>query len=102
MPDNIVPFPAPTAPEPEPVPVRRSRLIVSVGRRRFAFDFTNSVTELPDSPGSVLPIGPDKSTKDYGVPKNEPMLAQPSQFGTFEVGKPCVFSRGIPKVSTTF
>ena len=42
------------------------------------------------------------SGRDMERPALRRLLAQPSQLGTFEAGKPFVVSRGIPKVSTTF
>jgi len=39
---------------------------------------------------------------DKGQPHAINNLAQPSQFSRSEAGMPFVFSKGIPKVSTTF
>ena len=57
MPDKVIPFPPPRR-VLEPAFVRRSRLILSIGQRRFAFDFTSSVTDLSDASGIVVPIEP--------------------------------------------
>ena len=62
MPDKVIPFPPPPR-VLEPAFVRRSRIIFSIGRRRLAFDFTSSVTDLSDAPGIVVPIGPVAAAK---------------------------------------
>jgi hypothetical protein len=65
MTDNkVVPFPEPSAsPEPDPISKRHQRAIVTIGRRRLAFDFYSQVTELNPAPAPVIPVDCGKPGK---------------------------------------
>ena len=57
MPDKPIPFP--TLPSPEQSNVEathHSRIILSIGGRRFALDLASTVTELPPKGGEIVPI----------------------------------------------
>jgi hypothetical protein len=51
------PFPHPQQrQEPEPVATEHSRVIFRIGRERYVFDFTSTVTALRPQPAAVISI----------------------------------------------
>lgn len=57
MPSKPTPFPhLHQSQEPEPAAIEHSRWIFCIGRERYAFDFTSTVTELRPQPAEVISI----------------------------------------------
>jgi hypothetical protein len=57
MPSKPTPFPDPQPPhKPEPVVTDHSRWIFRIGRERYAFDFTSTVTPLRPEQAPVISI----------------------------------------------
>jgi hypothetical protein len=57
MPNPPMPFPpSQQPPEPRPVATKHSRMILSIGRERYAFDFTSTVTALRPKAAEVISI----------------------------------------------
>ena len=57
MPSKPTPFPDPQPPhKPGPVVTDHSRWIFRIGRERYVFDFTSTVTALRPQPAEVISI----------------------------------------------
>ena len=57
MPSKPTPFPEPQPPhKPQPAVTDHSRWIFRIGRERYVFDFTSTVTALRPQPAEVISI----------------------------------------------